>query len=423
MTDFSAHIRAGLLATQPNRETFARNCVAEFDRNGDGAIGGAEFLKVFASLQRADEAAGSGQTTYMSAGIRPTIFDCTLFPAFSRNFAISAYQANAMVETYDRDGDQSVTLDELLYVTPVDDGTTSSPVESPTDTTASSNEPPPPTPPTAEERADDLLTLYDKQAKGYIDISDIISAWVNDPSLGDVSQAGNAIAVWDRNGDEKVTRDELIAGYRDLDAANALLTALADPTTGTIKLADVNDSQLSTLGLTRDQLNAWDADTNGDVTRTEVLNALRKVNAATAPTAEMIAQALMTRFDQDKSGTLSLDEFTQTLASYQLDAAQAQDNFAAWDLDRNNEISSAELATGIKAIQDAQAQVAVFDTDGKGYFTLQDLQRAIAADPSSTSASADDLMTWWDVNGDGMVTPQDVIARKNLDATQAANAG
>jgi len=30
-------------------------------------------------------------------------------------------------------------------------------------------------------------------------------------------------------------------------------------------------------------------------------------------------------------------------------------------------------------------------------------------------------MLWWDVDGDGMVTPQDVIARKNLDAVQAGS--
>jgi Ca2+-binding EF-hand superfamily protein len=104
-----------------------------------------------------------------------------------------------------------------------------------------------------------------------------------------------------------------------------------------------------------------------------------------------------------------------------MDASQAQDNFTAWDLDRDGAISSAEMATGLKTIQDAKAQVAVFDKDQKGYFTLEDLKTAIAADPTSTTASAEDLMLWWDVNGDGMVTPQDVIARKNLDATQATS--
>ncbi|MEN9707664.1 MAG: hypothetical protein RIQ68_72, partial [Pseudomonadota bacterium] len=172
MTDFSASIRAGLAAVQPNRETFARNCVAEFDRNGDGAVSGAEFLKVFASLQRTDEMAGSGQTSYMAAGIRPTIFDCTLFPAFSRSYATSAYQANAMLDSYDRNGDSSVTLEEMLYVAPSTTEVTQ------TDQTNDTNAPPADLL-TPEQRADDLMALYDKQAKGYVDISDIISAWMN----------------------------------------------------------------------------------------------------------------------------------------------------------------------------------------------------------------------------------------------------
>lgn len=412
MTDFSAHIRAGLAAVQPNREAFARNCVSEFDRNADGSISGAEFLKVFASLQRTDEVAGSGQTSYVRAGIRPTVFDCTLFPAFSRSYAISAYQANAMLETYDRNDDQSVTLQELLYVEPSATEDAQQPDEtSPADAA----------PVTAEQRADDLMSLYDSTQKGYIDISDIVSAWVNDPSLGDISQAGNVISAWDRDGDEKVTREELIAGYQNLDAANAMMTALGDASSGTIKLATLTDEQLSSIDMSREELSLWDTDTSGELSRAEILAALRKASATSEATADEIAQALVARFDIDGSGALNQDEFAQVLTTYNMDAAQAQENFTAWDLDQDGAIASNEMASGIKIIQDAKAQVAQFDVDHKGYFTLDDLQLAIAADPSSTTASADDLMLWWDVDGDGKVTPQDVIARQNLNAAQAAS--
>lgn len=99
--------------------------------------------------------------------------------------------------------------------------------------------------PSAEQRADDLLSLYDKQAKGFIDISDIISAWVSDPSLGDISQAGSVISAWDRDGNERVTRDELVAGFGNLDTANALMAALSDPASGVIKLASLTEEQLA----------------------------------------------------------------------------------------------------------------------------------------------------------------------------------
>ncbi len=423
MTDFSAQIRAGLLATQPNRESFARNCVAEFDRNGDGTIGAGEFLKVFASLQRTDEMAGSGQTSYVSAGIRPTVFDCTLFPAFSRSYAISAYHAQTMLDSFDRDGDQSVTLDELLHVGSTSPSNTVVEDEgvSPAPNEAEPEGGVPVAEPSAEQRADDLLSLYDKQAKGFIDISDIISAWVSDPSLGDISQAGSVISAWDRDGDERVTRDELVAGFGNLDTANALMAALSDPASGVIKLASLTEEQLAQTDLTRSELSVWDSDHDGVISRTEILNALRKASVKTDATPEEIAQALVTRFDADQSTMLSEDEFTRVLETYQIEASQAQDSFNAWDLDRDGAISSSELAAGIRTIQDAKMQVAAFDSDHKGYFTLEDLQRVMASESSTATASAEDLMLWWDVDGDGMVTPQDVIARKNLDAVQAGS--
>jgi Ca2+-binding EF-hand superfamily protein len=398
VTDFSARIISGLAATQPNREALARNCMGEFDRNGDSAISAGEFLRVFAGLQRTEESAASHGSSWVSAGIRPTLFDCTLFPSYSTTYAKSAYQANAMLATYDADDSGSVTQAELLYVQPTT--------------------PPAPTP---AQRADEMLALYDKGNKGYIDIADVISAWINNPALSDGSDPTEMIAAWDRDGDEMVTRDELISDYQIMDTADALVSTFGNATTGSINLASVTDEQLSMTDITRDDLQKWDADTNGELTRAEIVTALRIPIAQPLTDPAAIAAGLMKLYDADQSSSLDADEFAALQNRSGGSMADAS-TFASWDANGDAVITQSELQNGLQIIQDARDTIAKYDGDAKGYFTLADLQQVIDADPAAATASAQDLMTWWDVNGDGQVTPQDIIARNELTRQQQADA-
>ncbi len=398
MTDFSARIISGLAATQPNREALARSCMGEFDRNGDSAISAGEFLRVFAGLQRTEESAASHGSSWVSAGIRPTLFDCTLFPSYSTTYAKSAYQANAMLATYDADGSGSVTQAELLNVKP--------------------STPPAPTP---AERADEMLALYDKGNKGYIDIADVISAWINNPSLSNGSDPTEVIAAWDRDSDEKVTRDELISDYEIMDTADALVSTLGDATTGAINLAMVTDEQMSMTDITRDDLQKWDVNNNGELTRSEIIKALRIPIAKPVTDPAAIAAGLMKLYDADQSSSLDAAEFAR-LQNHSGGSMADPSTFASWDANGDAVITQSELQNGLQVIQDARDTIAKYDGDGKGYFTLNDLQQVIDADPTATTASAQDLMTWWDVNGDGQVTPQDIIARNELTRQQQAAA-
>ena len=644
----------------------ARTALKEFDANADGKVSGQEFQKVFAVMQREAELSGnhgSGQNaTFRAAGVRPTIFECTLYPSFSRNYSLSLYQTTEMLGAFDKDADNLVTLDELkgvvatptapVLTTPssitnqlnptikgtaeagsaitVYDGATSlgttvassagswsftpdtdlteaahtitatvrnaagtiSPVSTPitltidrtapdrpaltsgsgfttnttpiikgtaeagstvtvydgatslgttvasstgewtltpslaltqadhnitanardaagnlsdisssitltVDTTAPDSpvlttlgettkntmptiegETEPngavtvydgdaslgtvqaspdgtwtftPTMPldlgdhsitarsrdyagnispasaaitltviplTPEERADALLADYGGTEKGYVEIADILNAWINNPSQGDVSELANTMQAWDTDGDGKITRKEIVSNFKVMDAADGLLLSLAkapsaptDPVA--IRLAEVTDADLQPLGLTHDLLASWDLDKNGAVTRAELIMGLRPL-IDRPPTAAEIAQAMLNQHDADHNNALSLDEFQNALGGT---ANASQSDFNSWDLNKDQSISLNEITTGFEAIQKAIDFVAQYDRNGKGYFDLADIQAAIDASTNKEQlASAEEMLAAMDIDPDGKVTVQDVITFQQLNS-------
>lgn len=401
VTNFSATILQTLGSAGTRRTDYARQCVAEFDRNGDGSVSALEFQHVFASLQRIEDLAGGATTSFVSSGCRPTLFEATLFPSYSNAYAASAYQATAMLAELDHDGDNAVALEEWTAEK----------------TTTDTNPPEPETPaspPTPDERATDLLAAYDLTGKGYITIDDVVSKWLADPSLGNIANAGTAIEAWDSDGDGKVTREDIVAAYEIMDAADTVVGALGDAQAHQIDLAALDPAKLASLELTEAQLGEWDADGNGTLTRNEVIDGLKLLRLKTAADAETDAfRQLVAKFDANASGAIDRNELAAALGTVALDDAALDATFAAWDSNRDNAIDAPELQTGYQAIKDAQAVVAAYDIDGKGYFDEADLQRAIDENGSAEGqASAHDILLAWDRDGDGKVSVQDVLTMK-----------
>jgi Ca2+-binding EF-hand superfamily protein len=420
LTDFATTIIARLTSASTDRAAFSRQCVREFDRNEDGTVGAAEFQHVFAALQRIDEIAGGTSSSFVSAGCRPTLFGCTLFPTYSNAYAASAYQATAMLDRFDHDGDNVVTLDELA-ADPSPEAPETDAIETvepnPTDGTTTpppAQEVPPVAPSTPEERAAVLLAAYDTNSKGYITIEDVVNAWLKDPSLGDIANAGTAIEAWDTNGDGKVSHDDMVSAYRLMDAADTVLAALGDAATGRIALGAMSDVTLSQVELTRDQLAKWDRDSDGAVDRTELIDGLKLLQLAASAEAEQQAfEAMVTHFDANQDGAINADEFMKTMGSTVLDGTDQQATFAAWDSNGNGAIDATELQTGFNAIKDAEATIAAYDLAGKGYFDLADLQRVIEQNGQAEGqANASDIILAWDRDGDGKVSVQDVLTMK-----------
>ena len=434
MSDFAINLINALGPSTTNRDEAARGALREFDANADGKISNQEFQKVFAVMQRVEQLSGkqgAGEaSSFHAAGVRPTIFACTLYPSFSKNYALSQYQTTEMLTAFDRDGDHQVTLDELKGVTPpppkpptpVDPTPGTGGSTGTTDTTGSTDTPPPPPtpvdppPPTPGERADALMASYDKTGKGFVTLADIASAWINDPTLGDISQLANTMQAWDTSGDGQITRSELVLGFTIMDAADGLLVQLAKPPATendpvAIQLSSVKDAELPPLGVTREMLTNWDTNKDGAVTREELVTGLRALSLQPAPpTAEQVAQALLKNYDVNGDLALGFDEFQKALAGSSMDANASQASFDSWDLNKDGAISSAELTSGVDTAQKATDLVASYDLAKKGYFDIADLQAAIDVSPDkATSAPAADILAAWDANGDGKVTAQDII--------------
>jgi Ca2+-binding EF-hand superfamily protein len=135
-----------------------------------------------------------------------------------------------------------------------------------------------------------------------------------------------------------------------MDAADALLGQMGqgaqDPAAppAAIKIAEVTDDQLTQLGVTRDDLNAWDANQDGALTRPELVEGLRALTLQQAPPtpgAQDYARAMLANFDTDESGALGLDEFGQAVAGSSMDASAVQDSFDAWDANHYGAIDAA----------------------------------------------------------------------------------
>lgn len=414
VTNFAATILQRIAAAGTARPDVARQCAAQFDRNGDGSVSAVEFQHVFAALQRTEALGGGATTSYLTSGFRPTIFDETLFPSYSNAYAASAYQATAMLGQLDTDGDNSVSLAEWTA-----DGAAAP------DTPADPAAPDPTAPPTPDERATQLLSAYDLTGKGYITIDDVVSKWMADPSLGNIADAGTAIEAWDTDGDGKVTHDNIVAAYQVMDAADTVIGTLGDAGSGEIALDRLDAAKTDALGLTETQLSGWDANKDGLLTRNEVIDGLKLLRLKTAGDAENAAfAALVAKYDANRSGAIDRDELASALGQVTLDANALDSTFAAWDTNGDAAIDAAELQAGYKAITDAQAVVAAYDTDKKGYFNEADLQRAIDANGSvDGQASAHEILLAWDRDGDGRVSVQDVLTMKQaMDAAAAAQA-
>lgn len=426
VADFATSLINSLTASPANRDEAARTALKTYDANADGQISSQEFQKIFAAMQREEQLSGKQGTgessTFRSAGVRPTIFACTLYPSFSKNYALSKYQAGEMLTGLDKDADNQVSLDELRGVTaaPATDTTTPPDATPPTDNTP----PPPPDtpPPTPEERADGLMAEYDKTDKGYITLGDITSAWVLNPKLGDVSQLANTMVAWDTSGDGQITRSELVQGFTIMDAADTLLIQFANPPATpndpvAIQIADVSDANLKPFELTRDQLTGWDTNSDGAVTREELVSGLRALSLQAAPpTPAQYAQALLNKYDSNGDNALSFDEFQKAFADASQDQSSSQATFDSWDLNKDGAISAAELTDGVDTAQQAKALVAKYDIGAKGYFDVTDLQAAIDASPQdATGVTAQEMLAAWDLDGNGKVTAQDIINLKQLD--------
>lgn len=393
MSPLASAVRDLMSSSAADRPATLNRTFALFDRDHDGAIEGEEFARVFARALQEEQGGFDGSAPASSFPVERSLFEVAYVPSFSRARSLGLYQATLMMAGLDMDRGGSITTVELVPRAPVE----------PTPPAADAASPPALD---AAARADELLARYDRAGKGWIDLADIAQAWTDDPSLGDPNAAAAAIEAWDRDGDARVMRDELVAGFEQMDLADALLAALAPEGAGAIELAGLSDAALETVGIARTTLAGWDFDGDGRVGRTEILQGL-KTPAAAPDDPAGIAAALMARHDVDASGTLDAQEFAAMTAAD--GSGVGSDAFSAWDENADGAVSASELTSGIALVSRARTIVSDYDLTEKGWFDEADIRAALEASGDAETSAAD-IVAWWDVDADGRVTVSEVVS-------------
>ena len=268
------------------------------------------------------------------------------------------------------------------------------------------------------------MAQYDATNKGFITVADLTAAWSASQGAHDPAHAQTAITAWDANGDGQVNQGEMINGQQVTDVTNQLLAQFDPGALGYIDVSAAGAQSMAAAPNLFNLLKSWDGDGDGKLTEQEIMNGLQNSNAkyqlnakpkgATPTDAAAQAVSTLSEVDTNADGHINLGEFLNYAGSNPALSPDPIATFKAWDSSADGYLTLDEMQAGIETIQQAQSIVAQYDATSKGYFDAADLRSAISAiDPTKSSADiaaqAQQIMAFWDANGDGKVTVQDVI--------------
>ena len=279
------------------------------------------------------------------------------------------------------------------------------------------------------------MKIYDPTQRGYFTVSDVVTAWTKDKTLGDPATAQSTFQTLDLDGNGQITSSELIAG----NFASNIADQFAGLLTGATKIPLSNNGTtlpLSTLeGVNQtlmpwsaDTIKAWDTDQDGALSRQEIMTG-----------ALDMAQKVMSTYDPNSQGQFTKAD-VQTALDKAANTTQTADGvIAQWDANQDGAVTFADvMATTLSYLNGlTPTQIAVqapsttitaqstlttaqtwasnvlslFDTDKKNYLTLTDIANLYAKQPALGDVTqAADTMYKWDVNGDGSVTKNELAA-------------
>ena len=283
-----------------------------------------------------------------------------------------------------------------------------------------------------------LLSSYGSPGATSFTGTDASKAIAGNPTLSDGVSAAAVVAHWDLDGDGSVTAGEIAASK--LSEINANFTNAASSSDAmTTSSAVLQSAQKNALSM----LSIYDPSQQGSINAADITTAF-----STNPTLSggQTAAEVMALFDLNSDGIIDPDELVsgselQTLSDMvfqKLDPTNtgfitttnlatadgsglpfALSTIAKWDANGDGSITPAEAIKGIYS--EVVSTIGQFDTSGKGYFDQADVQAVIDANPTQYgSYSAASVLSQWDVNGDGEVTPSDVLACMVASAKNAA---
>jgi Ca2+-binding EF-hand superfamily protein len=418
---------ANLPALLSSSLIFDQKTIAGWDSNHDGTITSAELV---AGLH---QAAQNFIATYDSAAKGSfTAADVTSY-LHDNPTATTTHTPAELVGLWDVNGDGSVSMTDILggldasltnQLTNQSTDSMSAPTAATYETALSLFN-------AANVSASSILATYDIAGKGYISSADIAAMWATNPSLGDPGQASHAIAQWDLSGDGKVTRDEIAAGQLITSIATKITGVLDPLTTGQIAVSSLTDARVAGLSFSAATIASWDSHGKGTLTSDDILAGVKSSLAATianyassnttSVTNSSIAQAItinpalsngvaasaiMNHWDINGDGVVTEGEIAATKL------AELNANFAKASTTPTSTTPGAVLRA---AQQNAISMLSVYDGSGQGSINAADLASAFSKNPNLAGGqTASDVMALFDLNGDGVIDPQELVAGNEL---------
>ncbi|NDA48051.1 MAG: hypothetical protein EBY21_12445, partial [Alphaproteobacteria bacterium] len=129
MVDYAQRLLSQMSSLGSARTGLVNRVQQKLDSNQDGQLSGAEFQTFFAKLQLDPSRASDLSSNSSGSGLHKTLFQCMLYPSFSHNYALAAYQAQEMIKGLDSSKDGQISTAELMTYGQAPSDPTSNPLD------------------------------------------------------------------------------------------------------------------------------------------------------------------------------------------------------------------------------------------------------------------------------------------------------
>ena len=261
--------------------------------------------------------------------------------------------------------------------------------------------------------ANAVFDLVDADKSGEIDPTELMLYLLGQGQ--EHESVSQLFAVLDTDGNGSISRQEFIAGFDKLTAAESSAPVL-------MKKLSIPEDELAELKADFDDI---DTDKSGMVDVAEVRSLLLKERNGTAPT-EAEVQEMLASFDRDGNGQVTFAEYVSALgyappvsappaagagasaaAAPEAPALSRKDSSKVLDANSSVQEIAAQLGLQDDEIAELKTDFDEMDTDGSGTVDVAEVRSSLAKERNGKAPTEEEVQTMlsqFDQNGDGKVT-------------------